>query len=406
MGTITVTNLGKAFRQYPNRWSRLAEWVLPGTKPRHTLKWVMQGVSFTVNPGEAVGIIGINGAGKSTLLKMITGTTQPTTGNVHVNGRVAALLELGMGFHPDFTGRQNAYMAGQLSGRSAEDITRLMPEIEAFAEIGEYIDRPIRTYSSGMQLRLAFSVATMAQPDILIIDEALAVGDSYFQHKCTERIKGFLGQGTTLLFVSHSPGAIKSLCNRAMMISEGRIIHDGSPDEVMDHYNAMIAKRTSNYHIHQEKAADGRTITRSGTGKAKIMGIDIQENERSVRAIITGSSVVIRLSVKALSDLENISAGILIRDKWGSDVWGTNTYLHKIVKSMANQTTTVFSFSIDKLSLGPGSYSISAAVHAADNHLVENYDWADRLSTFDIIQNQQANFTGLIDLPVKVIASN
>ena len=144
MGTITVTNLGKAYKQYPNRWARLAEWLMPGHKARHTLKWVMQDVSFTVQPGEAVGIIGINGAGKSTLLKMITGTTQPTIGSVSITGRVAALLELGMGFHPDFTGRQNAFMAGQLLGYTVEDITRLMPEIEAFAEIGDYIDQPVR----------------------------------------------------------------------------------------------------------------------------------------------------------------------------------------------------------------------------------------------------------------------
>ena len=161
----------------------LAEWLLPGDRPRHTLKWVLRDVSFTVAPGEAVGIIGLNGAGKSTLLKMITGTTQPTEGSVFMSGRVAALLELGMGFHPDFTGRQNAYMAGQLLGYSVEDIARLMPEIEAFAEIGDYIDQPVRVYSSGMQMRLAFSVATAIRPDTLIVDEALSVGDTYFQHK-------------------------------------------------------------------------------------------------------------------------------------------------------------------------------------------------------------------------------
>jgi lipopolysaccharide transport system ATP-binding protein len=194
MGTITVTNLGKAYKQYPSRWSRLAEWLLPGDKPRHNLHWVLQDINFTVNPGEAVGIVGINGAGKSTLLKMITGTTQPTTGSVQLTGRVAALLELGMGFHPDFTGRQNAFMAGQLLGFSVEEIARLMPNIEAFAEIGDYIDQPVRVYSSGMQMRLAFSVATATRPDILIVDEALSVGDAYFVHKSFGRIKQFRGK--------------------------------------------------------------------------------------------------------------------------------------------------------------------------------------------------------------------
>ncbi|HNX72479.1 ABC transporter ATP-binding protein, partial [Rivihabitans pingtungensis] len=202
MGAIQVTGLGKAYRQYASRWGRLAEWLLPGARPRHQEKWVLHDISFAVAPGEAVGIVGINGAGKSTLLKLITGTSQPTRGTVSLQGRVAALLELGMGFHPDFTGRQNAYTAGQLIGLSAEDIHALMPEIEAFAEIGDYIDMPVRVYSSGMQMRLAFSVATCKRPDILIVDEALSVGDAYFQHKSFNRISEFAKQGTTLLIVS------------------------------------------------------------------------------------------------------------------------------------------------------------------------------------------------------------
>src|SRR5690606_6737354 len=182
---------GKAYKEYPNRWARLAEWLVPFSKPRHRLKWVLQDVSFSVEPGQALGIVGINGAGKSTLLKMITGTTQPSSGQIHIQGRVAALLELGMGFHPDFSGRQNVFMAGQLLGLSMEELQALMPEIEAFAEIGPYMDQPVRTYSSGMQMRLAFSVATARRPDVLIVDEALSVGDAYFQHKSFNRIREF-----------------------------------------------------------------------------------------------------------------------------------------------------------------------------------------------------------------------
>ena len=183
MGSIRVTQLGKAYKQYSTRWSRLLEWALPFLGERHQKKWVLKDVSFTVEPGEAVGIIGVNGAGKSTLLKMITGTTQPTSGKIEITGRVAALLELGMGFHPEFTGRQNVYMSGQLLGLTVEEIAQLMPDIEAFAEIGDYIDQPVRVYSSGMQVRLAFSVATAIRPDILIVDEALSVGDKYFSQK-------------------------------------------------------------------------------------------------------------------------------------------------------------------------------------------------------------------------------
>jgi lipopolysaccharide transport system ATP-binding protein len=214
MGSIQVTHLGKAYKQYPTRWSRMLEWLSPFETERHSLKWVLRDINFMIRPGEAVGIVGINGAGKSTLLKMITGTTQPTTGQIAVTGRVAALLELGMGFHPEFTGRQNVLMAGQLLGYSPADLLARMGEIESFAEIGPAIDEPVRIYSSGMQMRLAFSVATVIRPDILIVDEALAVGDVYFQQKCFERIARYIEDGTTLLFVSHSTATILNLCSR------------------------------------------------------------------------------------------------------------------------------------------------------------------------------------------------
>lgn len=240
MGSITVSNLGKAYKQYPHRWSRLLEWVLPSGNPRHQLKWVLQDVSFTVQPGEAVGIVGVNGAGKSTLLKMITGTVQPTTGSVQVSGRVAALLELGMGFHPDFTGRQNVFMAGQLQGLGVEEIAALMPEIEAFADIGDYIEQPVRVYSSGMQVRLAFAVSTSVRPDVLIIDEALSVGDAAFQRKCFQRIEAYRLAGTTLFFVSHDIETVKKLCDRALFIKEGRLAHWGQAKQVCDEYERYL----------------------------------------------------------------------------------------------------------------------------------------------------------------------
>lgn len=240
MGSIIVKHLGKAYKQYPSRWARLAEWLDPRQKRRHHLHWVLQDINFMVQPGEAVGIIGINGAGKSTLLKMITGTTQPTTGSVRINGRTAALLELGMGFHTDFTGRQNAYMAGQLLGHSVEAMTALMPEIEAFADIGDYIDQQVRVYSSGMQVRLAFAVSTAARPDVLIVDEALSVGDAAFQRKCFQRIEAFRAAGTTLLLVSHDIETIKKLCGRALFIKEGKIAQWGDSKRVCDEYEQFL----------------------------------------------------------------------------------------------------------------------------------------------------------------------
>ena len=295
MGTITVSQLGKAYKHYPTRWSRLAEWLIPGSRPRHTMKWVLQDISFTVKAGEAVGIVGINGAGKSTLLKMITGTTQPTAGTVSVTGRVAAMLELGMGFHPDFTGRQNAIMAGQLLGYSVEEINRLMPEIEAFAEIGDYIDEPVRVYSSGMQMRLAFSVATAHRPDILIVDEALSVGDAYFQHKSFARIREYSKLGTTLLIVSHDKGAVQGICDRAVLLNAGRLAMEGEPEAVMDYYNAMLAER-ENETVRQEAAAGGKVKTISGTGEATIVDAVLQNAQgEPVEVVNVGQPVTIKV---------------------------------------------------------------------------------------------------------------
>lgn len=258
MGHILVNNVGKAYKKYSSRFGRLIEWVSPFNTTKHSKIWVLKDISFKVNPGEAVGIIGINGAGKSTLLKLITGTIQPTIGSVSLTGRVAALLELGMGFHPDFTGRQNVYMSGQLLGLTTADIERLMPDIEDFAEIGEYIDQPVRVYSSGMQMRLAFSVATAVRPDILIVDEALSVGDAYFQHKSFDRIRKYRLEGTTLLLVSHDKAAIQSICDRAILLNAGKIEMEGQPEAIMDCYNALLAEKASVNTLRQEKSQDGK----------------------------------------------------------------------------------------------------------------------------------------------------
>jgi lipopolysaccharide transport system ATP-binding protein len=258
MGMITVSHLGKAYKQYPTRWARLTEWLSPFHRPRHQLHWVLQDIDFTVNPGEAVGILGVNGAGKSTLLKMITGTTQPTTGSVHITGRVAALLELGMGFHPDFTGRQNAFMAGQLAGLAQHEIEGLLPDIEQFAGVGEYFDQPVRIYSSGMQARVAFAAATAATPDVLIVDEALSVGDIAFQAKCIQRMNTLLDRGTTVLFVSHSLNQVRQFCSKALYLAHGHVRAWGAADEVCDLYQNDLTGVTQLQQLAQAEVATSR----------------------------------------------------------------------------------------------------------------------------------------------------
>lgn len=399
MGTITVSNLGKAYKQYPTRWGRLAEWILPGRKSRHSLKWVMQDVSFTINPGEAVGIIGINGAGKSTLLKMITGTTQPTTGCVTITGRVAAMLELGMGFHPDFTGRQNAYMAGQLLGMSAEEITSLMPEIEAFAEIGDYIDQPVRVYSSGMQMRVAFSVATARRPDVLIVDEALSVGDTYFQHKSFERIREFRKQGTTLLIVSHDKQAIQSICDRAILLNAGKLAMQGEPEAVMDYYNAMIAQK-ENSMIEQVVLDTGKVQTISGTGEAEIESAVILNSEgKLVEVVNVGEIITLKITARAKESLPELVLGYLIKDRLGQPVFGTNTHhLGLPVKPIESGERVTYQFTFPA-NMGEGSYSVTLALHVSDSHLAANYVWKDRAILFNIVNINRPLFTGVAWLP-------
>lgn len=406
MGTITVTDLGKAYKQYPTRWSRLAEWLIPLIgKPRHTLKWVLQDINFTVNPGEAFGIIGINGAGKSTLLKMITGTTQPTTGSVHITGRVAAMLELGMGFHPDFTGRQNAYMAGQLLGYSVEDITRLMPEIEAFAEIGEYIDQPVRVYSSGMQMRLAFSVATAHRPDVLIIDEALSVGDAYFQHKSFDRIREFRKQGTTLLIVSHDKAAIQSICDRAILLNAGVLAMEGEPEMVMDYYNAMLAER-GNPSVRQQITEAGKVQTISGSGEATVVEAALLDAEgEQVEVVNVGQPVSLHVVVACKADVHELVLGYMIKDRLGQPIFGTNTYhLDRKLEYVSCGELIEFDFYFSA-NLGPGTYSIALALHVSEVHVTKNYEWRDLALVFNVINMDKKQFVGVAWIPPTIRCS-
>lgn len=405
MGTITVTNLGKAYKQYPNRWARLAEWLLPGHKPRHVLKWVMQDVSFTVNPGEAVGIIGINGAGKSTLLKMITGTTKPTTGGVSITGRVAALLELGMGFHPEFTGRQNAFMAGQLLGYSVEEIARLMPDIEAFAEIGDYIDQPVRVYSSGMQMRLAFSVATAHRPDVLIVDEALSVGDAYFQHKSFDRIREFGKKGTTLLIVSHDKAAIQGICDFAILLNSGRMAMRGEPEAVMDYYNAMLADH-QNQSVKQEVREDGKVQTISGTGEAEVAAIQLtDESGNPLEVVDVGQLVCLHVEVVTNAPIERLILGYGIKDRLGQVIYGTNTDLkNQPLLNVPSDARCFFNISFSA-NLGPGTYSVQTALCSTDTHLTNNYEWRDLALVFNVVNINKQHFAGCawIDPMIEII---
>lgn len=420
MGIITVNNLGKAYKVYPTRFARLKEWLIPFSKPRYTLKWVLEDINITVNPGEAVGIIGVNGAGKSTLLKIITGTTQPTTGSVQITGRIAALLELGMGFHPDFTGRQNVYMAGQLLGHSVEEIARLLPDIEAFAEIGDYIDRPVRVYSSGMQVRLAFSVATMVRPDILIVDEALSVGDAYFQAKCYQRIARFKEQGATLILVSHSVGDIVKHCERAILLKEGRVAVDGSSQTVTNHYLDEHFGKRPQENIQGEGKVEGNLSElmlaqsdvfhtrpgyrkeehRWGHGGAAILDyLIVSGGDRYPSRIEGNAATDFYIKVRFDRDFDSIVPGLLVKTLEGIFLYGTNSFVSSADRANISATAgdmKIFKFSLPMV-LNEGHYLISFGV-SSGNPSHELIPLDRRYDSVIVHVGRTMQFWGIVDL--------
>lgn len=395
---LSLHNLGKAFRDYGSELKRFASWFGAPVQAREET-WVLRDISFNLMPGDAIGIVGQNGAGKSTLLKLITGTLRPTEGNVAIGGRVSAILELGMGFNPDLTGRQNVYHSAGLMGFSRQDIDGVIDEVENFAEIGEYFDHPVRTYSSGMQVRVAFGVATAFRPDVLIVDEALSVGDAYFQHKSFDRIREFQKQGTALLLVSHDKAAIQTLCSRALLLERGGLIKDGNPVEVMDFYNALIAKK-ENATVRTSMREDGRVQTVSGTGEAVLQSIALFDAEGApVEFVNVGQEVELRMTVKINADIPRLVLGYIIKDRLGQPVFGTNT--HHSEQQLENLTAgTAFEYGVRfSMNVGAGSYSVSTALVSSDTHLVNNYEWRDLALVFTVINVDKKYFVGIAWMP-------
>ena len=395
MTILSVQGVGKAFRHYHSEWHRFARWF--GINAKSAEKhWVLRNISFDIHPGEAIGIVGQNGAGKSTLLKIITGTLQPTEGRVHINGRVAAILELGMGFNPELTGRQNVYHAAGLMGFSVEQIQHAMPDIEAFAEVGEYFDEPVRTNSSGMQMRVAFAVATAYRPEVLIVDEALSVGDAYFQHKSFDRIREFQSQGTTLLIVSHDRSAIQSLCGRAILLENGGVIRDGNPEEVFDFYNALIADR-ENSDISVNITGDGKVQTTFGTREVVMQNVSlINSKGEVVDCFCVGYQIRIELTAIVKSDIDALIMGYGIRDRLGQTLFGTNTsHTKQVIRKPTTGSEYKFSITFPA-NFGAGSYSVPLALTETEAHVMKTYQWEDNALFFSVINKDKHTFEGLV----------
>jgi len=377
---ISVKDVTKRYKVRHEKGRTLKEAFLRQKIYSETIN-ALDNVSFEVPRGTTLGLIGSNGSGKSTMLKMIAGTSRPNAGEVQVNGRVSALLELGAGFHPDFTGRENIYLDGAIMGLSRRDVDERLDDIVRFAEMEEFIDAPAKTYSSGMYMRLAFSVAVSVDPDILLIDEVLAVGDESFQRKCLERINEFKGEGKTILFVSHSRDAVRSLCEEAVWLDKGKLRAAGTTDMVIDRYmqsiNENVEERMSQ---EEDKSEEG---DRWGTGRALISDVKLlDENGKEKHAYQTGDYMKVRVDYLARERVETPVVGLAIRRSDDVICFGTNTLLLGKPPDVLTGDGTV-EFEIENLSLLPASYTFTAAMHNEDGS--ETYDYRERRFPFVVM---------------------
>ena len=395
MTAVHFENVSKSYAIYESPVDRLKELVTPPRFKFHRDFWALRDVNFDIRKGETFCIVGENGSGKSTLLQLVAKIMEPTAGAVAVNGRVSALLELGSGFNPEFTGRDNVFLNGAVLGFTTRQIEQRYREIEEFAEIGDFINQPVKTYSSGMVVRLAFAVAINVDPEILLVDEALAVGDIYFRQRCMRKVHELRTRGITILFVSHSTGDVKAIGDRVLWIEKGQVKDLGDPDRVVAKYMAAMVEKDAAYlnlarPLPREQLAGTlaapEVITslpnvdhRYGDGRAEIIGISVTDPQGTpVHLIQPDSKIVVRISVQAKEAVQLPIVGFMFRNHLGVDFAGTNTTRerHQLPPMETGDVTTV-DFHVDLPELYPGSFSFSPAI--ADGTL-QGYtmcDWVD-----------------------------
>jgi len=389
---IKAENITKEFRLYHRPVDRLKEIIF--RRPLHRSFYALKGISFSVEEGETLGIVGQNGAGKSTLLKILTGILLPDSGVVHVDGRITGLLELGTGFNYEFTGVQNVYLNGTLLGMTREEIDAKREAIVAFSELGDFIEEPIKTYSSGMVMRLAFSTAIHANPKAFVVDEALSVGDAYFQQKCMRKIREFKENGGSIVFVSHDMNAIKILCDKALLLDHGAAVESGDPEQVINTYNFLLAKKSKGEEIQIRDASEGG----KSYGNLKVEIVDARMlnryNEES-EIFVSGEKCIVEIGLKANETIDDLTVGILIRDRFGQDIFGTNTYHLDVPIGLRAGEKCRVRYVIDEFNLGPGKYTLSPAAHRDETHVGECYQWVDLLKTFEVVTSGDFRFIGL-----------
>ena len=396
---IEVDHITKEFKLYHNPADRLKEIVFRRTM--HRKFFALQDVSFKVEEGQSLGVVGQNGAGKSTLLKILTGVLLPDSGGIHVGGRITGILELGTGFNSEFTGIQNIFLNGTLLGVSKKEINERLDAIIGFSELGDFIHEPIKAYSSGMVMRLAFSVAIHADPKAFVVDEALAVGDAYFQQKCIRKIKEFKNNGGSIVFVSHDMNAVKILCDRALLLDRGSKIEEGDPDKVINTYNFLLAKKGKGEEIRLVDRTDGETSY--GNLKVEIVNARmLNEKEEDAEVLITGKKCTVEIGLKANETVDNITVGILIRDRFGQDIFGTNTFHHKVPIRLGKDGRCTVRYVMDEFNIGSGKYTLNVALHRDENHVSECYQWVDGFRRFEVVEGSDFRFIGFSRLKPKI----
>lgn len=379
---IEVKNVKKKFRVYFDKGNQLKERLLFRSRNRYEDRWVLNGISFNVKKGEAVGLIGHNGCGKSTTLKLLTRIMYPTEGSIELSGRVSSLIELGAGFHPDMSGRENIYTNASIFGLSKKEIDERMDDIVEFSEMEQFLDNPVRTYSSGMYMRLAFSVAINVNADILLIDEILAVGDINFQAKCFNKLKEIKAQGTTIVIVSHSLGQIEQICDRTIWLDGGKIKADGKPRDVHPEYmdfmgqkrQVIAEKENARKEEKSGKKAGERTDDESdsaqeekkrwGNGHARINQVRMLDaNGKSQSAFATGSPITIEMDYSVKEKVEDAVFGIGIFNQNGQQVYGTNTRIDQMDEFALEKDGTM-RVALDSVNLLPGIYLLDIAIES------------------------------------------
>lgn len=418
MNAVEFQSVSKSYAIYDRPGDRLKELLSFNRLRRHKDFWALHDVTFDVKRGETFCIVGENGSGKSTLLQIVAGILQPTSGTAAVNGRVSALLELGAGFNPEFTGHDNVYLNASILGLSKCQIDERYAEIAAFAEIGDFINQPVKTYSSGMVVRLAFAVAINVDPEVLLVDEALAVGDIYFRQRCMRKVHELRSRGVTILFVSHAVSDVKAIGDRVLWLDHGRVVDLGEPDRVIAKYLAAMSEKDSAYRRHTAQPAEVRRATvqapevvehipnvdhRYGDGRAEVIGIAVLDGQGAPAHLLEPlSRIVVRISVRAKDDIATPNVGFMLRNQLGIDFSGTNTAREgcELPPMQAGDVYTV-DFHVELPELYPASFSFSPAI--ADGTL-DRYSMCDWIDNALALQMSRSNgeVYGYLRLPCRV----